>query len=103
VVYSTNTGQNLDIQYTVGVAQGVPVTFISVGPNNRDGFEGHLDLAQYLLSMSQPPQVVTTSYGFDENNVDPRMATNLCNAYMQLGARGVSMVQQQLHLFGAKR
>jgi tripeptidyl-peptidase I len=89
----------MDIQYTVGVAQGVPVTFISVGPNNRDGFEGHLDLAQYLLSMAQPPQVVTTSYGFDENNVDPNAAINLCNAYMQLGARGVSMVRQQFYFW----
>ncbi|KIM73806.1 hypothetical protein PILCRDRAFT_92878 [Piloderma croceum F 1598] len=74
VTYSTDTGQNLDIQYTVGAVQGVPITFISVGPNNRDGFKRHLDFAQYLLSMPQPPQVVTTSYGFDESNVDPRFA-----------------------------
>ena len=43
--------------------------------------------------MPQPPQVVTTSYGYDENNVDPNAATNLCNAYQQLGARGVSVVR----------
>jgi len=79
----------LDLQYTVGVAQGVPVTFVSVGPNNRDGFGGHLDFANYLLSMSQPPQVVTTSYGYDEDTIDPNMARNLCNAHMQLGTRGV--------------
>ena len=28
---------NLDTQYTVGVASGVPVTFISVGENTHDG------------------------------------------------------------------
>ena len=29
--------QNLDIQYTVGVATGVPNTFISVGNDFHDG------------------------------------------------------------------
>jgi hypothetical protein len=32
----------LDIEYTVGVAGGVPVTFISVGPDNNDGVMGAL-------------------------------------------------------------
>ncbi|KAL0578129.1 hypothetical protein V5O48_003872 [Marasmius crinis-equi] len=83
---------NLDIQYTVGVASGVPVTFISVGPNNADGVDGFLDITNALNAEAAPPQVLTTSYGFDERDLGSTLATRLCNAYMALGARGVSIL-----------
>jgi tripeptidyl-peptidase-1 len=84
--------QNLDIQYTVGVAQGVPVTFFSVGADNKDDWSGFLDLINYILAMEAPPQVITTSYGFDEVGIDSKAANTLCHSYAQLAARGVSMV-----------
>ncbi|EKM56141.1 uncharacterized protein PHACADRAFT_257222 [Phanerochaete carnosa HHB-10118-sp] len=84
---------NLDIQYTVGIASGVPVTFISVGLENKDGdLMGFLDIINFLLGESNPPQVLTTSYGFDENTISFSLANNLCNAYAQLGARGTSIL-----------
>ncbi|KAI0745384.1 family S53 protease [Earliella scabrosa] len=83
---------NLDIQYTVGVASGVPTTFISVGNNNRDGLNGFIDMANTLNSQANPPQVLTTSYGFNEPDLPTSLANNLCNAYAQLGARGVSIL-----------
>ncbi|KAF8488528.1 family S53 protease [Gautieria morchelliformis] len=82
---------NLDTQYTVGVAGGVPVTFISVGSSNTDGIDGFLDIINFLISEPSPPQVLTTSYGFNEPGIPLSIATSLCNAYMQLGARGVSI------------
>ncbi|KAJ7589493.1 family S53 protease-like protein [Mycena floridula] len=84
---------NLDIQYTVGVATGVPVTFITVGENTQDGaLDGFLDIINLLNGESAPPQVLTTSYGFDETDISSADATRLCNAYMALGARGVSIL-----------
>ncbi|KAI0046357.1 family S53 protease [Auriscalpium vulgare] len=84
---------NLDVQYTVGVATGVPVTFISVGDNFQDGdLEGFMDIINFLLAESAPPQVLTTSYGQNENTISRTLANNLCNAYMQLGARGTSIL-----------
>ncbi|TFK89462.1 family S53 protease-like protein [Polyporus arcularius HHB13444] len=83
---------NLDIQYTVGVATQVPNVFISVGENNRDGVNGFLDQINFLLGESNPPQVLTTSYGFDEPDLPTSVANSLCNAYMQLGARGTSIL-----------
>ncbi|ESK96314.1 protease s8 tripeptidyl peptidase [Moniliophthora roreri MCA 2997] len=83
---------NLDIQYTVGVASGVPVTFVSVGENNADGVDGFLDIINFLNGQSAPPQVLTTSYGFDERDLGSTLANRLCNAYMTLGARGVSIL-----------
>ena len=58
--------QNLDIQYTVGVASKVPVTFISVGENNQDGVDGFLDIINSLIKLDSPPLVLTTSFGFNE-------------------------------------
>jgi len=67
---------NLDIQYTVGVATGVPTTFISVGDNFQDGdLEGFLDIINFLLKESAPPQVLTTSYGQNENTISRTLAT----------------------------
>ena len=66
---------NLDIQYTVGIASGVPVTFISVGDDWNDGdLEGFLDIINFLLAESNPPQVLTTSYGENESDISRSLA-----------------------------
>ncbi|KAI0823344.1 family S53 protease [Trametes gibbosa] len=83
---------DLDTQYTTGIASGVPITFISVGERNRDGVNGFLDIINQLLSQNAPPQVLSTSYGFNEPDLPVNVANNLCNAYMQLGARGTSIL-----------
>ncbi|KAI8976705.1 subtilisin-like protein [Trametes punicea] len=90
------TEASLDIQYTVGVATNVPVTFISVGQQNQDGaLEGFLDIINTLIKQDNPPLVLTTSFGFDETpfaEQAPELAETLCNAYAQLGARGTSVL-----------
>ncbi|KAI5118436.1 hypothetical protein M0805_009714 [Coniferiporia weirii] len=84
---------NLDIQYTVGLASGVPTTFISVGDQNDDGgLGGFLDIVNSLLDESNPPDVLTTSYNANEDNISSALAIQLCNAYMQLGSRGTSIL-----------
>ncbi|KAF9938982.1 hypothetical protein BGZ65_011778 [Modicella reniformis] len=79
---------NLDIQYTVGLANGVPTTFYSMG-NNDTGF---VDFSNYLLGMVNPPSVISISYGYDERDLTSSFANNLCNTYMQLGAKGISVI-----------
>ncbi|KAI0812367.1 family S53 protease [Irpex lacteus] len=83
---------DLDTQYTIGVATGVPVTFFSAGNNIRDDVGGFLDMAQFLNGLSAPPSVFTTSYGENEEDIGRAMANQLCNAFQQLGARGVSIL-----------
>ncbi|KAJ7114150.1 family S53 protease-like protein [Mycena crocata] len=85
---------NLDIQYTVGLATKVPVTFISVGEASTDGLDGFMDI---ITAVSKEPKgtrpnVLTTSYGFDESDLSRPVANSLCNAYMQLGALGTSIL-----------
>ncbi|CCM00840.1 uncharacterized protein FIBRA_02882 [Fibroporia radiculosa] len=84
---------DLDTQYTVGIATGVPVIFLSVGDDYHDGdLGGFLDTIDYLLNEDTPPYTMTTSYGGYEPDIPEDLAYNLCNAYAQLGARGVSIM-----------
>ncbi|KAJ7490723.1 family S53 protease [Mycena latifolia] len=84
---------NLDIQYTIGVATGVPVFFVSAGNNFDDGdLEGFLDMVNFLSDQDDVPYVLTTSYNNNEINFSPALAAKLCSAYMALGARGTSVL-----------
>ncbi|KAJ6567134.1 subtilisin-like protein [Mycena capillaripes] len=85
---------NLDIQYTVGLATGVPVSFVSVGETTKDGAdEGFLDIITALIAETAPPQVLTTSYGFNtEADLSKSLTFAMCDSYMQLSARGVSIL-----------
>ncbi|KAJ7206459.1 peptidase S8/S53 domain-containing protein [Mycena rebaudengoi] len=86
---------NLDVQYTVGVATGTPVDFISVGDIFESFFDGLLDLAEYLSATDEPPQVVTTSYGLTEVFLSEDTADLLhevCDAFMAVTARGISLL-----------
>ncbi|KAH9919448.1 subtilisin-like protein [Epithele typhae] len=95
---NTQTGPSvsegeLDIQYTVGLATEVPVVYYFIGFHFQDGpLEGFLDEANYLLSLDEPPRVLSTSYGMPESSLTPEIADKLCQVYAQLGARGVSIV-----------
>ncbi|KAJ7114159.1 family S53 protease [Mycena crocata] len=84
---------NLDIEYTVGVAGGVPVTFLSVGDDVVDDVAGFIDIVNFLLAESDDtrPKVITTSYGFNEPELPQSLSVEMCNAYMQLGAVGTSV------------
>lgn len=69
---------NLDIQYTVGIATGVPVTFVTTGPTDPtsedDFFNALLNEAEFLLSQQTVPTVLTTSYGNNENLISRSLA-----------------------------
>ena len=53
----------------------MPTTFISVGDNWQDGdLEGFLDIINFLLNESNPPHVLTTSYGENESDISRSLA-----------------------------
>ncbi|KAF7304219.1 Serine protease S53 [Mycena indigotica] len=85
---------DLDVEYTVGIAGGVPVTFISVGDQTIDDISGFVDITNFILSLpvATRPTVLTTSYGFNEPDLPIELNVEMCNAYMQLGAAGVSVL-----------
>ncbi|KAJ7018612.1 family S53 protease-like protein [Mycena alexandri] len=88
-------GANIDLQWAVGLATGVPVAFISTGTGSTgsvDFYTALLDEPNYLLSLAQPPQTVVSSYSDFEQNLSPQLAETICNSYAQLAARGVSYI-----------
>jgi tripeptidyl-peptidase-1 len=64
--------QNLDLQYTIGIAPGVPVQFVSVGKSGTGN--GFLDTITTMIAQEEVPEVVTTSYGLDEDDVGADVA-----------------------------
>ncbi|KAJ6493176.1 family S53 protease-like protein [Mycena sanguinolenta] len=85
---------NLDIQYTVGIATGVPTTFLSVGGEDTVAAfaTSLLDTTTFLDGVEIPPSVMTTSYGSTEDSFGASVVSKICNGYMALGARGISVL-----------
>ncbi|KAG0144533.1 hypothetical protein CROQUDRAFT_659859 [Cronartium quercuum f. sp. fusiforme G11] len=94
---------NLDTQTALGFTAPTPNIFYPVGGNPPfvpDSFtpinsnEPYLAWLEYILTLnnSQIPQVISTSYGDDEQTIPLSYAIKVCNAFGQLGARGVSVI-----------
>ncbi|KAE9383351.1 subtilisin-like protein [Gymnopus androsaceus JB14] len=81
---------DLDIEYTTGLATNVPIEFLTVGGD--DFGTSLLDTTTFLDGVAKPPSVMTTSYGDNEENFGSSMAVKICNGYMALGTRGISVV-----------
>ncbi|KAI0805767.1 peptidase S8/S53 domain-containing protein [Xylaria sp. FL0064] len=97
---------NLDAQYILGTGHPLPVTEFSVGgrgplvtdldqpdPNDNEN-EPYLDFLKNVLKLPQSelPQVISTSYGENEQSVPKSYALSVCNLMAQLGSRGVSVI-----------
>ncbi|KAA1474733.1 family S53 protease [Dentipellis sp. KUC8613] len=92
---------SLDVQYTMGVAYGVPVEFLSVGmdiespfdePFSGSGFgEPFTKMINGLLQIEDLPQVMSISYAMPESYTDFATANHVCNGFAQLSARGISI------------
>jgi len=104
---SDDSGEaNLDLQYMLGLAQPLPVTEFSTGgrgpwvadldqPDEADSAnEPYLEFLQSVLKLDQKdlPQVISTSYGENEQSVPKSYALSVCNLFAQLGSRGVSVI-----------
>ena len=94
------TCTGLDVQYAGSIASTVPMTYYStagrgqfVGSGTNTN-EPYLEFLNYLLALpaASLPNTLSISYGDDEETVPLSYATNACNLFSQLGARGVSIL-----------
>lgn len=92
---------NLDLQAIAGISYPTPVTAWSTGgeppftpdlntPTNTN--EVYLTWVNYLLSQGSFPQVITTSYGDDEQTVPRAYAERVCQQFARVGAQGTSLL-----------
>ncbi|KAI1166308.1 subtilisin-like protein [Nemania serpens] len=97
---------NLDLQYILGTGHPLPITEFSTGgrgllvpdldqPTQDDNFnEPYLDFLKSVVKLPQRqlPQVISTSYGENEQSVPKSYALSVCNLIAQLGSRGVTVI-----------
>lgn len=63
-------------------------------PTQPGSNEPYLEFLTYILALNDSalPQTLSTSYGEEEQSVPEEYAYKICNLFMQLGARGVSVL-----------
>lgn len=91
---------NLDVQYGRAIAEDIPLTYYSVGGRGQwvgsgtNTNEPYQEFLTYMLGLADSalPNTLSISYGDDEATVPDAYATNACNLFSQLGARGVSIL-----------
>lgn len=80
---------NFQTAYSTG---GVPPEIPDAAAGDPPGNEPYLDWVNYVLAAKSLPQVISTSYGDDEQTVPKDYAIRVCNSFAQLGARGISLL-----------
>ncbi|KAL3420026.1 Tripeptidyl-peptidase sed4 [Phlyctema vagabunda] len=91
---------NLDVQYARAITKDIPNVYYSTGGRppwlgtGDNTNEPYLEFLNYLLALpaASLPNTLSISYGDDESTVPLSYATNVCNLFSQLGARGVSVL-----------
>jgi tripeptidyl-peptidase-1 len=80
------------VEYSTG-GRG-PLVPTAVQPNPPGSNEPYLEFLLYMASLpdSALPQVLSTSYGEEEQSVPRDYALKVCSMFKELGARGVSVV-----------
>ncbi|KAH8990283.1 subtilisin-like protein [Lactarius akahatsu] len=91
----TNPGleANMNVQYASGIAYPTPITYYSVGGDGTEGEdEQYLSWLNYMLGLDQIPQTISTSYANYETELSLDYARAVCDLFMQLAARGISVL-----------
>ncbi|KAH8802634.1 putative Tripeptidyl-peptidase SED2, partial [Xylogone sp. PMI_703] len=92
---------NLDAQTITGMTYPTTIYSYSTGGSPpftpdlntpTDTNEPYLTWVNYILAQHDVPQVISTSYGDDEQTVPKAYATRVCQSFAQLGARGISLL-----------
>ncbi|KAK3068227.1 hypothetical protein LTR53_014373 [Teratosphaeriaceae sp. CCFEE 6253] len=84
-------GISYPIKYVAWVTGGEPPFNPSLS-TPTDTNEPYLAWLTYVLAQNDLPQVISTSYGDDEQTVPFSFAKRACDGFKQLGARGISVL-----------
>ena len=101
IVKDHNVEGNIDAELVPSIAWPIPMTVQSTGGKppyipdlltTTDTNEPYLTSLTYELAQDNLPDVLSTSYGDDEQTVPESYAKRVCSGYAQLGARGISVL-----------
>ena len=93
-------GANIGVQYAAGIAYPTPLVFYSIGGNMTWNLYGGMPLAgdvyrewfRHILELPDLPQTISISYGHSEQDLPVDYARALCDLFMELAARGVTVL-----------
>jgi tripeptidyl-peptidase I len=92
---------NLDVQYGGAITFPTPNIYYSTGGSppfipdtntTTNTNEPYLDWLNFILDQEMIPQVISTSYGDDEQTVPRDYARSVCGLFALLGLRGVNVL-----------
>ncbi|KAI9450434.1 subtilisin-like protein [Lactarius psammicola] len=90
---------NTDVQYASAMVYPTPLIFYSIGGGGTWGTDNqplagdaYLEWFHHLLAQPEIPQTISISYGTNENKFPQQYAVAICDLFLQLGARGVSVL-----------
>ena len=91
---------NMNIQYTEAITYPVQHVYYSAGglmmryPDSNEPCPGdsYLEWFNYVLSQQYIPQTISISYGIEERHLPLEYAIALCELFVHLGVRGVSVL-----------
>jgi tripeptidyl-peptidase-1 len=83
---------NMDIQYTAAMADPTPLVFYSTGGSTKLEEDAFINWLYYVLSRTNVPQTISTSYSGPEHATSPDYAMYVCRLIGQLGLRGASVL-----------
>ncbi|KAH8976890.1 subtilisin-like protein [Lactarius hatsudake] len=83
-----------DVQYASGMSHPTPIIYYSVGEGPEGKTDPYLSWLRYMLNLDNTdiPQTISTSYANYESEYALDHARSVCDLFMQLGARGVSVL-----------
>lgn len=96
-----NLEGDLDAEMAIGISWPTSFSAYSTGGSPpyvadpaepTDGNEPYLTFLNSFLAQPNPPRVLSTSYGDDEQSVPESYARRVCSGFAQLGVRGVSVI-----------
>ncbi|KAH9034096.1 subtilisin-like protein [Lactarius pseudohatsudake] len=92
--YNPGTEASADVQYASGIAHPTPIVFYSIGRGLEGTDDPYLSWFEYMLNLDEIdiPQTISSSYGNYETDLPLDHARAVCDLFMQLGARGVSVL-----------
>ncbi|KAH8979443.1 subtilisin-like protein [Lactarius akahatsu] len=78
--------------YMQAIAYPIPHIFYSIGGKPRWSLVDHQPVMAHLVPKEKIPQTMSVSYAVNEKDIPAEYAWSVCDIFMQLGARGVSIL-----------
>ena len=83
---------SLSLQFASAMTYPTPHIFYSTGGQPGSPSDPYVRWLAYMLAQETLPQTISTSYSNNEFDVPPDYAIYVCNEFMKLGSRGVSVL-----------